>query len=50
MGLVSLMWQVFWIGTSRHKYILSYDGLCIIDAPKLLIWFTGVSKLSLRYP
>lgn len=48
-GLVSLMWRVFWIGISRRKYTLSCDGLCIIDAPRLLIWFTGVSRRSLHY-
>ncbi len=44
------MWRVFWIGTLRHKYTLSCDGLCITGAPKLLIWFTGVSRRSLLYP
>ena len=45
-----LMWRVFWIGTSRRKCTLSFDGLCITGAPKSSIWFTGVSRLSLRYP
>jgi len=48
-GLGSWTWQVFWIGISRHKCTLSCDGLFITNVPKLLIWFTEVSKRSLHY-